>query len=279
MHPSVHASTHAPPAPPTTWRRPAAPTNPATHLQPRPTPPHPSRPPTCPPTCPPQVVYVQLVYAARSRINACPDGAKPDWPLDHYRWVGGGVGGGGGGWGRVPACAPLRRAHDAPCAATPAAVDAAAPCKPTPRQLHLAHGRRHQRQPDPGGLAQEPPVDRGDPQARARARGRRRHRGRVRKALHQRGRPRQGRGVEVVLLGRALLRHHPGPAGLGERDRLRGWAARGPSGALFPPRAAPGRRLGGAGHGRGRQGSWRPGHSPDTDRSHPNTPRPAVQGT
>jgi hypothetical protein len=26
------------------------------------------------------------MYNPASRINACPDGAKPDWPLDHYRY-------------------------------------------------------------------------------------------------------------------------------------------------------------------------------------------------
>ena len=27
------------------------------------------------------------MYNPSSRINACPDGAKPDWPLDHYRYT------------------------------------------------------------------------------------------------------------------------------------------------------------------------------------------------
>jgi hypothetical protein len=36
---------------------------------------------------PTQTVYAQLMYNPASRINACPDGAKPDWPLDHYRYT------------------------------------------------------------------------------------------------------------------------------------------------------------------------------------------------
>ena len=34
-----------------------------------------------------QTAYAQLMYNPKSRVNACPDGVKADWPLDEYRYT------------------------------------------------------------------------------------------------------------------------------------------------------------------------------------------------
>ena len=72
-----------------------------------------------------------------------------------------------------------------------------------------------------GLVAQVPPVGGPHPQARRRDGRRRRRRRGLQEALHQRARPRPGRRVAVVLLGRTLLPDVAGDrrVGLGDGER------------------------------------------------------------